>query len=370
MFTHTEPMQETTLKYLDNDALDRLVGKVLPFAAEYYARHIEQILVRINDGQVFPRFAGSADVMLANNRANKEGVWEFCKDYDLDILDNYIPNEHTLGGKLKTDINVDSKTNSKQNKEDWRVLVHLIIANHFNGTPWQITFPLQMVMKYYPHKTKGTYFGYCHGIALRNNENKLKDHYYYIGVTSRNWLQRMAEHFSAINTDSNKTFHRAWRNHIGRRDVLLSSELVVANHTFDEIMHWEEDLVDRNMEAGTSLNMIPGGFKGMRFLHEHRLTKSPVVSLKERDQAIQEYQKQNPRSGIPNLLVSELWMDDAWAEKVICGPDTRLSPDQIRSIRALDEQGLSAEVITKRVGAKNVLQVKRVLNGETYTRIR
>ena len=135
------------------------------------------------------------------------------------------------------------------------------------------------------------------------------------------------------------------------------------------ILTFCSDLVDRNMEAGTSLNMIPGGFKGMRFLHEHRLTKSSVVSLKERDRAIQEHQKLHPRAGIPNLLISELWKDDAWAEKVICGLANRLSKDQIRGIRVLGEQGLSPEEIAKQVGARNVLQVKRVLSGETYARI-
>ena len=82
-----------------------------------------------------------------------------------------------------------------------------------------------------------------------------------------------------------------------------------------------------------------------------------------------EYQKQHPRAGIPNLLISDLWKDDAWAEKVICGPDDRLSPEQVRSIRTLDKQGLSPEEITKQVGAKNVLQVERVLSGQTYNRI-
>lgn len=250
-----------------------------------------------------------------------------------------------------------------------RVLFHLTIANQFDGTPWRISFPLQMAMKYYPHKTKGTYFGYCHAISLIDDENHAKEEYFYIGVTGRNWLQRMAEHFNAINSGSNKIFHRAWRNHVGRRDVVLGSELLVANHTFDEIMSWEEDQVDKNMEAGISLNMVPGGFKGMKFLHEHRLTTASRVSLKERDRAVQEYHNQHPLAGIPNLLVRELWKDDAWAEKVICGPDNRLSPVQVRGIRALGERGLSPEEIAKRVGARNDLQVKRVLSGQTYQKV-
>ena len=352
------------MRYVDTDALARLLGKLLPFSVQFFAGIIEQNLAMINAGKILTRLTGAADALLANNRANKRGVWDFCKDFDFGIVANY-----DSGRRLETSINVDSKTNTKQIKEDWRVLVHLKIADQFNGTPWQITFPLQMVMKYYPHKTKGTYFGYCHSIGLLDNENHVKSEYYYVGITGRNWLQRMAEHFNAINTGSNKTFHQAWLEFIGRRDVVLGSELVVANHTFDEVMHWEEDLVDRNMEDGTSMNMIPGGHKGMRFLHEHRLTRSAVVSMKERDRAVQEYQKQHPRAGIPNLLVSKLWTDEAWAEKVVCGPDNRLSPDQVRGIRALGEQGMSPEEIAERVGARNVLQVTRVLSGATYQRV-
>jgi hypothetical protein len=117
----------------------------------------------------------------------------------------------------------------------------------------------------------------------------------------------MGEHFNEIRSGSNKTFHRAWREYAGRNDVMLSSELITTNHTFKQIMDWEEWAVDEQMKAGTSLNMIPGGFKGMKFLHEHRLTDKPVVSLKQRNKAIQKYQALHPRAGIPNLIISELW---------------------------------------------------------------
>ena len=350
------------MKYVDIDALARLFGKVLPFSVEYFANHIEKTLENINNDKAHLNLVGAADVLIANNRSNKQGMWELYNDYDFDIVSKYVPYNNAAGGKLQTSLNAGIKTRKNINKEDWRVLYHLKIDNQFNGTPWLIIFPLQMIMKYYPHKTKGTYFGYSHGIVLMDEKDRNNDEYAYVGVTKRSWLTRMAEHFREINSGSNKTFHRAWRNHIGRRDVILTSELVVANHTFDEIMQWEEEQVDREMKSGASLNMIPGGLKGMRFLHEHRLTKSPVVSLKERERAIRKYQKQHSRVGIPNLLISELWKDDDWAEKVICGPVNRLSAEQVRAIRALDEEGISPEEIVKRVGAKDIQQVKRVLS--------
>lgn len=336
---------------------------------------LRKILININEGIVQPELglAGAPDVLLANNRSNKRGMWELCKDYDFDIVASYIHKKNISGEQktyLNTGINPGIKNRKNINKEDWRVLYHLKVDNQFNGTPWLIIFPLQMIMKYYPHKTKGAYFGYSHGIVLMEEKDSSNDEYVYVGVTKRSWLTRMSEHFREINSGSNKTFHKAWRNYIGRRDVMLTSELVVANHTFDEIMQWEEEQVDRELESGTSLNMIPGGFKGMGFLHEHRLTKSPKVSLKERERAEQEYQKQHPRAGIPNLLISELWKDDEWAAKAICSQANRLSQEQVRTIRILADEGLTPEEITERVGARNVRQVKGVLSGDTYEAVK
>jgi hypothetical protein len=354
------------MKYVSTEAIAQLFGKVLPFSVEYFANHIEHTLITLEGGRVRPEFAGASSILLANNRANKQGTWDLYKDFDLDIYSNYVQNSSTGGGSLETSLLVESKTNSKMDKLNWSVIYRLRVGDQFNGTPWEIEFPLQMIMKYYPHNATGPYFGYCHSIALMDEKNRVKDQYFYVGITRRSWLTRMAEHFREINSGSDKTFHKEWRDHVGRKDVILTSELVVDNHTFDEIMRWEEDLVDRNLNTGKSLNMIPGGFKGMRYLHEHRLTHAPVVSLKERDRAVKEYQKQNPRKGIPNLLISELWNDPDWAAKAICSQTNRLSKDQVLAIRVLGAEGISPGEIIERVGARNELQVKRVLDGDTY----
>jgi hypothetical protein len=179
----------------------------------------------------------------------------------------------------------------------------------------------------------------------------------------------MSEHFREVQSGSNKTFHSAWRQYAGNNNVHLTSELIIANHTFNEIMAWEEWAVDQQMAAGTSLNMIPGGFKGMKFLHEHRITNLPRVTIEERDDAVKRYQALNPRAGIPNLLISQLWNDPEYAENVICGGEGRLTADQVRRIRGLSDVGTPIERITELVNARNQLQVERVLKGVTYSRI-
>jgi hypothetical protein len=207
-------------------------------------------------------------------------------------------------------------------------------------------------------------------VVLHIDDGSLGMQHFYIGISKRNWLERMGEHFREIRNGSNKTFHAAWRQYVGTKKARLHSELIVTNHTFKQIMDWEEDQVDLQKKQGNSLNMIPGGFKGLKFLHEHRLLASLNATLEEREAAIALHEVINPRAGIPNLLISALWKDPDYAALVICGVEGRLSQDQVREIRALAAQGIAHKDIMTSVGARNILQVRRVAEGLTYARIR
>ena len=55
----------------------------------------------------------------------------------------------------------------------------------------------------------------------------------------------------------------------------------------------------------------------MKFLHKHRLTTTPKISLTVRESAIGNYQLLHPQSGIPNLLIRDLWKNEEYAETVI-----------------------------------------------------
>jgi hypothetical protein len=153
--------------------------------------------------------------------------------------------------------------------------------------------------------------------------------------------------------------------------ALCTSRLsVVLNHSYDGIMAWEEEQVDIQMAGGRSLNMIPGGFKGLRFLHEHRLTSSINISLEERENAIIEYVRRGGgRPRVPSLLLAELWRNDEFYLKVLAGRDDVLTPGQVIAIRQLAAQGKDEQQIVQIVEARNVEQVKRVLAGKTYKRV-
>lgn len=153
------------------------------------------------------------------------------------------------------------------------------------------------------------------------------------------------------------------------KNVLITSSLRTINMTYDEAMNWEEKEVDRVSSDQYGLNMIPGGFKGLKFLHEHRLINAGRISLDERERAIEEYIRRNPRKGTPNPLMRALWKNDEHYLKVIGSREDTLTPDQVRRIRALHESGEAVVEITKIVGALNEKQVKDVLANRTYKRI-
>lgn len=250
-----------------------------------------------------------------------------------------------------------------------RVVLHIQVKED-NGLTRSVSVPLQALMVGYGPVEVG-HQGYSHSIVFMDNDGDHLDEVYYIGVTSRNWLVRMEEHFAEIRGGSNKRFHSAWRAYAGSSNVMLSSELVVLNHSFEGIMAWEEEQVDAMMAAEKSLNMIPGGFKGLRFLHEHRVTDRVDIGLQERDVAIAEYVRRiGARAGVPNLFLAELWRDDEFYLKVLSGRSDVLTPNQVLTIRELDLAGKTPQEILEIVGARNLEQVQRVLKGKTYTRVR
>jgi len=154
---------------------------------------------------------------------------------------------------------------------------------------------------------------------------------------------------------------------MGMRDVHFVSQLGDINLTYEDAMNWEEFHVDR--VGANGLNMIPGGFKGLKYLHTHRIIHRMDISLEERDKAITEFVRRNPRKGIPNPFIAELWKDDAFYLKVIAARPKTLSPSQVRKIRELVGIGRTITEIVEQVGALNEMQVKNVIAGRTYRRI-
>jgi hypothetical protein len=257
-------------------------------------------------------------------------------------------------------------------------LYHTVLG-YENGMAHKTIVPLQFLLKGWGDASRG-YQGYVHTITENARQfGTLQDlfafnmrasgTYYYVGITSRNWLLRLDEHVREMSSGSPRLFYRAWRERYGRAGMLFTSYLDDINLTYQDAMNWEESKVDNIANDQYGLNMIPGGFKGLRFLHKCRIIESTDISLEERDHAIAEYCRRNPRKGLPNPFIAELWKDDNFYLKVIEAKEKTLSPDQVKRIRLLNKQGQSVSKIVNEVHALNERQVKNVISGRTYKRI-
>jgi hypothetical protein len=350
------------MRYIDLRAVHRLIGTNYPGGARALAQSLEEFLTHaIKSGDRFP------EQLLAHNLSGKRNrsLAEMAK-VDADMMFTFRVSDQHLNMELK-DYRLHQQFARPESER--RVVLHLLIQ-YPDQTQWTIQVPLQALMKGFGDPEEG-YQCYSHGIALLNEDGKPKtDEMYYCGITSRNWLKRMAEHLAEMRSGSNKTFHRAWREYQGRADVLLNSELVTLNHSYECAMSWEEWIVDRFMVEKRSLNMLPGGFKGLQVLYKFGLLdRTDNVSIEERDRAAAEYVRKHPRAGTPNLLIAGLWEDDSYYSKVIEGRSNTLSRQQVQRIRELAALGWTEAKIAEDVKARNVAQVRGVLIGRTYSRM-
>ncbi len=196
------------------------------------------------------------------------------------------------------------------------------------------------------------------------------DGYFYVGVTTRSWQRRWAEHRRAMETGSPLLFHRKLREELQAGRVTYVHHKVMGITDDIEVLYaTEEWLVEGHWGDERRLNMIPGGKSGLKYLRDNGMLPERVVPLPdERDRILADWLRQHPRKGLPAPWVAEKWKDDAWAIAQICGRDDRLSIDQVRAIRDL-AMNHPAEEIAARIGARNADQVQRVIDGKTYTRV-
>lgn len=194
--------------------------------------------------------------------------------------------------------------------------------------------------------------------------------WFYVGVTTRSWQKRWAEHRRNIDQGSLLLFHRRFREERDAgRLTYIHHKVMAATDDVEALYEAEEFMVDGHWDDQRRLNMIPGGKSGLRYMREHGLLSKNVVPMPdERDRVVLKWLQEHPRKGLPAPWVAEKWRDDAWAIAQICGRDGRLSIKQVQAIRTLAETH-SAEEIAARIGAKNTAQVERVLAGKTYTRV-
>jgi hypothetical protein len=196
------------------------------------------------------------------------------------------------------------------------------------------------------------------------------DGLFYVGVTTRSWQKRWAEHRRAVEIGSPLLFHRRLRESLSDgRVTYIHHKVMAITDDLDALYAAEEWLIKGHWDDTRRLNMIPGGKAGLKYLRENGMLAERVVPMPdERDRLVEAWLREHPRKGLPAPWVSEKWKDDAWAVAQICGRDDRLSVEQVRAIREL-ARSHSAKTIAERIGARNKEQVQRVIDGDTYTRV-
>ena len=357
------------LKFLDVKNCHALLPQIsdLPLA-----RRLDECLQNINDKP--GNLHGSIDVLIRHNertrnRDRDRGSQRLCNSpveiAQISNISSRIINTRAIEKLIKRQRNDPAK-------------LHIILQE--NGITWKTIVPLQFLLKGWGDANNG-HQCYVHTISHNMNykesfeELKARfgsdsgDDYYYVGITGRNWLLRLNEHIGEIRRGSRRKFHSAWRESLGLKDVYYVSSLMDINLNFEDAMNWEEKYVDKIASDSKGLNMIPGGFKGLKFLHEHRITDRVNITLEERDMAIAEFVRQNPRKGIPNPFIAELWKDDKFYLKIIESRPKTLSPRQVKKIRELSKIGRPISEIAEEVDALNEIQVKNVIAGKTYGRV-
>lgn len=265
--------------------------------------------------------------------------------------------------------------------------LHLEFA-YEDGTHWIITLPLQYLLKGWGDANKG-FQCYLHVVAQNIKPQQVSMHemktaneffiparldvkeHYYFGITGRNWLQRFDEHMREVRKGSKRRFHQAWKNNFGIKNALYSSTLMHVNLTKDEAYNWEEGMIDKHetVTGEHGLNMIPGGYKGIRELYKCKIINNMNISPEERDEATGKYIRQYSRKGKPAPWMAEHWgIVDNYLNYINTREDT-LSDDEVRKIRALAKQGKSPEDILEETTARNLRQVKDVISRKYYDKV-
>lgn len=249
-----------------------------------------------------------------------------------------------------------------------------------------ISVPLQCVIKNWGDVTQG-HMIYEHSISpMDHSKQELGEEFKaarYIGLTSRNWETRYREHQRDALTGSELLFHTTLASifpeggisqagmgvfEIVRSGLSFISELEYVNLTFEEAMQAEEKLVEHTLHPA-GLNMIPGGYAGLKLLHKLGYLARSKATVEERDRASANYLRRLQKLSNPAPWIAQNWGKDEYYEKVILNRSNTLSKEQVHQIRkfGIDWQ-FTTEIIARLSGASE-RQVRDVLSGKYYSRV-
>jgi hypothetical protein len=322
---------------------------------------------------------------------------------------------------------VDHKISSLYKATDYHILFdyeekppasftgsHLTIGFFRNKTLSTFIIPLEYLLGYNEKAVlkEGSYQLYTHNI-LSSDKHKImteqietvrkigdysrlfstqryiqKNSLVYIGITKRTWQHRYRQHCRDSQRGSNLLFHRALRGEMCKIGVI---EHIVerAGLTEKQAMEIEEKEVEnRSLHSlyHNGLNMIPGGYAGLKCIHHFatrtgypfhgKLTADTVESvLVDVQRHLFEKHFQTAVMERINAEIARLWAEDPdYRIKVMTGRQNRFSFRQIQAARIWYASGWLIEKILSNLQSLDsrkitVKQLERLLRGETYSSI-
>lgn len=185
----------------------------------------------------------------------------------------------------------------------------------------------------------------------------------YTGITCKRWFDRLTQHANDAARGSPYLFHEAIRNH---SEVKKGHVVILAGLDKNSAMNLEEEWVSMSTLYPLGLNMIPGGYAGIRYLGKLGVSATTPA---ERDAAVERLSARETVNGLANPLCAARWVSDQdYVNRVICGHSGRLTVDQVRTIRLLNAFGINEGDIANRVDA-STKKVMNVLSGARYGRV-
>jgi len=258
--------------------------------------------------------------------------------------------ELTLSGKDVCEARVASREPGDETPP-WQIGSVVIDTEQF-----QICVPLNAMLKGSDSLDKAHSL-YAHSLIGAEGQRT------YVGLTKQRWFDRLSQHKSAANNGSMLLFHRALRHHAGGK---MSHVVVLSGVSYEYVMENEEKMIDMVGLYPKGLNMIPGGFAGLKYLGSLGLM---ARSLQERDESMQLLVSSESLVSKPNPLCAARWSSDQeYVNSVICGHSCRLTLSQVRSIRMLGSSGYETERIAAVIN-DSASRVKNVLSGKVYARV-
>ena len=235
---------------------------------------------------------------------------------------------------------------------------HLIITCHSKiHDKAQIDLPLNPIFKGY-ERIAGRHTVYLHSFQT---EVPLG----YTGITKNRWFDRYSQHIASAKAGSSLLFHKALIKH---QDLVVLHKVFFCDLEYENALEQEEDIVRMFSLYPLGLNMIPGGKAGFEYLGKLGVK---AKNSEERDLSVEELSSRESLSGRPNPLCAARWETDPdYAERVICGHSGRLTAEQVRLVRLGVSCGMSPPEIASDINASSVQQVRNIISGKTYGRVK